>query len=94
MTEKYLGQPIRDVVISVPIGFSDAQRGATKDAATIAGLNVLRLINDTSAAAMAYAFNKRVSFRRDLSFPAIVTKKKFPLFNLRFHTHPSIKLNA
>ncbi|MGE5396914.1 MAG: molecular chaperone DnaK [Chitinophagales bacterium] len=51
---KYLGEKITDAVITVPAYFNDAQRQATKDAGTIAGLNVLRIINEPTAAALAY----------------------------------------
>lgn len=56
IAETYLGEPIRDCVITVPAYFSDFQRQSTKDAATIAGLNVKRLINEPTAAALAYGF--------------------------------------
>nr|QKY59636.1 heat shock 70 kDa protein cognate 4-3-like protein [Neoseiulus barkeri] len=60
--EAYLGQPVRDAVIAVPAYFNDAQRRATKDAGAIAGLNVMRIINEPSAAAIAYGLDKgRVS---------------------------------
>ncbi len=55
--ERALGEPIKDAVIAVPAYFGDAQRKATQDAGRIAGLNVLRLINEPTAAALAYAFN-------------------------------------
>ena len=51
--ENYLGTKVTDAVITVPAYFNDAQRQATKDAGTIAGLNVLRIINEPTAAAMA-----------------------------------------
>ncbi|PON11285.1 molecular chaperone DnaK, partial [Candidatus Entotheonella serta] len=51
---KYLGEKITDAVITVPAYFNDAQRQATKDAGTIAGLKVLRIINEPTAAALAY----------------------------------------
>lgn len=54
----YLGETVNDVVITVPAYFNDAQRQATKDAATIAGLNVLRMINEPTAAALAYGLGK------------------------------------
>ena len=57
--ESYLGQEIRDVVITVPAYFNDAQSQSTKDAGTIAGLNVLRIINEPTAAAMAYGLEKK-----------------------------------
>lgn len=56
--EAYLGEPVRDAVITVPAYFSDSQRQATKDAGTIAGLNVLRIINEPTAAAVAYGLDK------------------------------------
>lgn len=56
--ESYLGEPISDAVITVPAYFTDAQRQATKDAGTIAGLNVKRIINEPTAAALAYGVDK------------------------------------
>ena len=56
---KYLGEKITDAVITVPAYFNDAQRQATKDAGKIAGLNVLRIINEPTAAALAYGWTKR-----------------------------------
>jgi molecular chaperone DnaK len=61
--EAYLGQPVTQAVITVPAYFSDAQRQATKDAGTIAGLEVLRIINEPSAAALAYGIDKVESHR-------------------------------
>jgi L1 cell adhesion molecule like protein len=58
--EAYLGEKCNNVVITVPAYFNDAQRQATKDAGKIAGLNVLRIINEPTAAAMAYGFDKAV----------------------------------
>ena len=55
--ESYLGEPVNDAVITVPAYFNDAQRQATKDAGKIAGLNVLRIINEPTAAAMAYGLD-------------------------------------
>ncbi len=57
--ENYLGQKVRKAVITVPAYFDDAQRQATKDAGKIAGLEVLRIINEPTAAALAYGFNKK-----------------------------------
>ncbi len=54
LAEEYLGEEVKDAVITVPAYFNDAQRQATKDAGTIAGLNVLRIINEPTAAALAY----------------------------------------
>jgi molecular chaperone DnaK len=57
--EDYLGGPITDAVITVPAYFNDSQRQATKDAGKIAGLNVLRIINEPTAAALAYGLDKK-----------------------------------
>ncbi|MEZ4704849.1 MAG: molecular chaperone DnaK [Bdellovibrionota bacterium] len=59
VAEEYLSQKVKDVVITVPAHFNDSQRQATKDAGRIAGLNVLRIINEPTAAAIAYGFNKK-----------------------------------
>src|ERR1700729_2311993 len=56
--EAYLGETITDAVITVPAYFNDAQRQATKEAGTIAGLNVLRIVNEPTAAALAYGLDK------------------------------------
>merc|ERR1712018_990072 len=56
--QAHLGQPVRDAVITVPAYFNDSQRQATKDAGVIAGLNVLRIINEPTAAAIAYGLDK------------------------------------
>src|SRR5436309_8803424 len=57
--EDYLGEKVTDAVITVPAYFNDAQRQATKDAGRIAGLNVLRIINEPTAAALAYGLDKK-----------------------------------
>ncbi len=57
--EAYLGQPVTDAVITIPAYFNDAQRKATKEAGTIAGLNVLRIINEPTASALAYGLDKK-----------------------------------
>src|SRR5512136_2474626 len=57
--EAYLGEKVTDAVITVPAYFNDAQRQATKDAGTIAGLNVLRIVNEPTAAALAYRMDKK-----------------------------------
>jgi molecular chaperone DnaK len=59
--EDYLGEPVADAVITVPAYFNDAQRQATKDAGRIAGLNVERIINEPTAAALAYGLDKKAS---------------------------------
>src|SRR5436190_1107923 len=56
--EAYLGEPVTDAVVTVPAYFNDAQRQATKDAGQIAGLNVLRIVNEPTAAALAYGLDK------------------------------------
>ena len=66
--EKYLGETVTDAVITVPAYFNDAQRQATKDAGTIAGLNVLRIINEPTAAALAYGLEKGKEDERILVF--------------------------
>ena len=60
---KYLGEKVTDAVITVPAYFNDAQRQATKDAGKIAGLNVLRIINEPTAAALAYGLDKKKNER-------------------------------
>lgn len=55
--EAYLGEPVTEAVITVPAYFNDAQRQATKDAGRIAGLNVKRIINEPTAAALAYGLD-------------------------------------
>lgn len=55
---KYLGTPVKSAIVTVPAYFNDAQRQATKDAGTIAGLNVIRVLNEPTAAAIAYGLNK------------------------------------
>lgn len=57
--EEYLGAPVTDAVITVPAYFNDAQRKATQEAGTIAGLNVLRIINEPTAASLAYGLDKK-----------------------------------
>ena len=57
--EDYLGETVTDAVITVPAYFNDAQRQATKDAGRIAGLNVRRIINEPTAAALAYGMDKK-----------------------------------
>jgi L1 cell adhesion molecule like protein len=57
--EDYVGQPVKNAVITVPAYFNDQQRQATKDAGAIAGLNVLRIINEPTAAAISYGLGKK-----------------------------------
>ena len=64
--ESYLGHPVKNAVITVPAYFNDAQRQATKDAGVIAGLNVLRIINEPTAAAIAYGLDKMSDAQRNV----------------------------
>src|ERR1700741_1982401 len=66
--EAYLGEPVTDAVITVPAYFSDAQRQATKEAGEIAGLNVSRIVNEPTAAALAYGLDKGDSDQTILVF--------------------------
>jgi len=66
IAEKYLGEEISDVVITCPAYFNDSQRQATKDAGAIAGLNVLRIINEPTAAAIAYGLDKQSSQEKNV----------------------------
>ena len=66
IAEAYLGTTVRDAVVTVPAYFNDAQRQATKDAGTIAGLNVLRIINEPTAAAIAYGLDKQAEGEKNV----------------------------
>jgi len=66
IAEAYLGKKVSDAVITVPAYFNDSQRQATKDAGVISGLNVLRIINEPTAAAIAYGLDKKVSGERNI----------------------------
>jgi molecular chaperone DnaK len=66
--ENFLGEPVTQAVITVPAYFTDAQRQATKDAGTIAGLEVLRIINEPTAASLAYGLDKQDQEQRILVF--------------------------
>ncbi|MBT4604641.1 molecular chaperone DnaK [archaeon] len=66
--EAYLGQPVKNAVITVPAYFNDAERQATKNAGKIAGLNVLRIINEPTAAALAYGLDKKETEQTILVF--------------------------
>jgi L1 cell adhesion molecule like protein len=59
IAEAYLGEEVKDAVITCPAYFSDSKRQATKDAGTIAGLNVLRIVSEPTAAALAYGLDKK-----------------------------------
>lgn len=66
IAEAYLGETVTDAVITVPAYFNDSQRQATKDAGAIAGLNVLRIINEPTAAAIAYGLDKRSAAEKNI----------------------------
>lgn len=66
IAEVYLGAKVKDAVITVPAYFNDSQRQATKDAGCIAGLNVLRIINEPTAAALAYGLDKNLKGERNV----------------------------
>ncbi|CAG0906086.1 unnamed protein product [Cyprideis torosa] len=64
--EDYIGQTVEDAVITVPAYFMDSQRQATKDAGAMAGLNVIRIINEPTAAAFAYGFDRKTETERNV----------------------------
>jgi L1 cell adhesion molecule like protein len=66
IAESYLGDTITDAVVTVPAYFNDSQRQATKDAGTICGLNVLRIINEPTAAAIAYGLDKKSAGEKNI----------------------------
>ncbi len=66
IAEEYLGHEVSHAVVTVPAYFNDAQRAATKDAGTIAGLNVIRIINEPTAAAIAYGLNENSSGEKNV----------------------------
>lgn len=66
IAESYLGQTVRNAVITVPAYFNDSQRQATKDAGSIAGLSVLRIINEPTAAALAYGLDKKLTGEKNI----------------------------
>merc|ERR1739840_91454 len=66
IAEAYLGKEVNNAVVTVPAYFNDSQRQATKDAGSISGLNVLRIINEPTAAAIAYGLDKKGSGERNV----------------------------
>jgi L1 cell adhesion molecule like protein len=66
IAEAFIGSPVTDAVITVPAYFNDSQRQATKDAGTIAGLNVIRIINEPTAAAIAYGLDKKTQGEKNV----------------------------
>ena len=98
IAEDYVGQPIKDAIVTVPAYFNDSQRLATKDAGTIAGLNVLRIINEPTAAAIAYGLDKKFKTERNVlifdlgggTFDVSILSLEEGLFEVRStngHTH-------
>lgn len=76
--ESYLGDEVTDAVITVPAYFSDAQRQATKEAGQIAGLNVLRIVNEPTAAALAYGLEKGEKEQTILSSTLVAARSTSP----------------
>jgi endoplasmic reticulum chaperone BiP len=68
IAETYLGKKVKNAVVTVPAYFNDAQRQATKDAGTISGLNVVRILNEPTAAAIAYGLDKKAGEKNILVF--------------------------
>ena len=66
VAEDYLGKQVKYAVVTVPAYFNDAQRQATKDAGTIAGLKVLRVINEPTSAAIAYGLDKDIKGEKNI----------------------------
>ena len=66
VAEEYLGENVKYAVVTVPAYFNDAQRQATKDAGTIAGMKVLRVINEPTAAAIAYGLDKQTKGEKNI----------------------------
>lgn len=81
--ESHLNTSVKNAVITVPAYFNDSQRQATKDAGQIAGLNVLRVINEPTAAALAYGMDRTDDKMYDISHKIIQTsKKRYLIMNL------------
>ena len=75
--EAYLGEPVTQAVITVPAYFNDAQRNATKDAGKIAGLDVLRIINEPTASSLAYGLDKKIKTRLSRSMTSVAEPSIF-----------------
>jgi heat shock protein 1/8 len=98
IAEDYLGKEVKDAIVTVPAYFNDSQRQATKDAGTIAGLNILRIINEPTAAAIAYGLDKKFKTERNVlifdlgggTFDVSILSLEEGLFEVRAtngHTH-------
>lgn len=79
--EDYLGQDVTEAVITVPAYFNDSQRQATKEAGEIAGLKVRRIINEPTAAALAYGLDKNLRIRRSRCMTLVVVHSIFRFWN-------------
>ena len=84
--DSYLGKTVKDAVITVPAYFNDSQRQATKDAGAIAGINVLRIINEPTAAAIAYGLDKKKGKGSESNI-LIFDLGKYPLFISKTFKH-------
>merc|ERR1711865_814903 len=79
IAETYLGKPVKNAVVTVPAYFNDSQRQSTKDAGVISGLNVQRIINEPTAAAIAYGLDKKDQGERNvLSSISVVVPSMSP----------------
>ena len=98
IAEDYLGKEVKDAIVTVPAYFNDSQRQATKDAGQISGINVLRIINEPTAAAIAYGLDKKFKTERNVlifdlgggTFDVSVLSLEEGLFEVRAtngHTH-------
>jgi len=98
IAEDYLGKEVKDAIVTVPAYFNDSQRQATKDAGQISGINVLRIINEPTAAAIAYVLDKKFKSERNVlifdlgggTFDVSVLSLEEGLFEVRStngHTH-------
>lgn len=79
--EDYLGQTVTEAVITVPAYFNDAERQATKEAGAIAGLDVKRIINEPTAAALAYGLDKPKKIRKSPSSTSVAVRSIFRFWN-------------
>lgn len=98
IAEDYLGKEVKDAIVTVPAYFNDSQRQATKDAGTISGLNIIRIINEPTAAAIAYGLDKKFKTERNVlifdlgggTFDVSILSLEEGLFEVRAtngHTH-------
>ena len=88
--EAYLGQTVTEAVITVPAYFTDAQRQATKDAGRIAGLDVKRIINEPTAAAVAYGVDKETAQKRIMDYMFGSKKQESEAFMQKVSRQPGV----